>query len=52
MATSVNNCSVKVSNEKRAHFLDFYKSEGDRAPVPPPPCSAAHVAVTTKIKNS
>ena len=40
MATSVNNCSVKISkrailNEKSAHFLDFYKSEGHRAPVPP-----------------
>ena len=48
MATSVINSSVKVSKghtpyEKRATFLDFYKSEGLRAPVPPPlfrgPCS-------------
>ena len=47
MATSVNNWSVKVSrghtpNEKRAHFLDFYKSEGAPCPSAPPPCSAAH----------
>ena len=41
MATSVNNCSVKISkrailNEKRAHFLDFYKSEGAPCPSAPP----------------
>ena len=41
MATSVNNCSVKVSKghtpyEKRAHFLDFYKSEGAPCPSAPP----------------
>ena len=43
MPRSVKNCSVKfpkghTPNEKRAHFLDFYESEG----APCPPCSAAH----------
>ena len=41
MATSVNNCSVKISkraifSEKRAHFLNFSKSEGGTVPQCPP----------------